>query len=94
MNFRSDIEAHIETVDNWKLCVDYDKLELDSKYNYLRYDESVIENISAQSLQSLQNRRRNGLLGMNLRYYVRQKMVDDGIQQTIAHEPEYFWYKN
>lgn len=31
---------------------------------------------------------------MNLRYYVRQKMVDDGIQQTIAHEPENFWYKN
>lgn len=94
MNFRSDIEAQIETVDNGKLCVDYDKLELDSKDNYLRYEDSVIVNISAQSLQSLQNRRRNGLLGMNLRYYVRQKMVDDGIQQTIAHEPENFWYKN
>lgn len=94
MNFRSDIETQIETVDNGKLCVDYDELELDSKNNYLRYADSVIVNISAQSLQSLQNRRRNGLLGMNLRYYVRQKMVDDGIQQTVTREPENFWYKN
>lgn len=94
MNFRADIEAQIETVDNGKLCVDYDKLELDSKDNFLCYEDSVIVNISAQSLQCLQNRRRNGLLGMNLRYYVRQKAVDDGIQQTIAREPENFWYKN
>lgn len=94
MNFRTDIEAQIETVDNGKLCVDYDKLELDSKDNFLCYEDSIIVNISAQSLQSLQNRRRNGLLGMNLRYYVRQKSVDDGIQQTIAREPGNFWYKN
>ena len=94
MNFRADIEAQIETIDNGKLCVDYDKLELDRKDNCLSYENSVIVNISAQSLQSLQNRRRNGLLGMNLRYYVRQKAVDDGIQQTITHEPENFWYKN
>lgn len=94
MNFRADIEAQIETIDNGKLCVDYDKLELDRKDNYLRYEDSVIVNISAQSLQNLQNRRRNGLLGMNLRYYVRQKTVDDGIQQTITREPENFWYKN
>ena len=94
MNFRTDIEAQIETVDNGKLCVDYDKLQLDRKDNFLCYEDSIIVNISAQSLQSLQNRRRNGLLGMNLRYYVRQKNVDDGIQQTIAREPENFWYKN
>lgn len=94
MNFRADIEAQIETIDNGKLCVDYDKLELDRKDNYLSYEDSVIVNISAQSLQNLQNRRRNGLLGMNLRYYVRQKTVDDGIQQTITREPENFWYKN
>ena len=94
MNFRADIEAQIETVDNGKLCVDYDKLELDRKDNFLCYEDSIIVNISAQSLQSLQNRRRNGLLGMNLRYYVHQKTVDDGIQQTIAHEPGNFWYKN
>lgn len=94
MNFRSDIEAQIEAVDNGKLCVDFDKLELDSKDNYLQYEDSIIVNISAQSLQNLQNTRRNALFGMNLRYYIRQKAVDDGIRTTISKEPENFWYKN
>lgn len=94
MNFRSDIEAQVETIDSGNLCVDFDKLELDRPNNCLQYEESVIVNISAQSLQNLQNRRRNGLLGMNLRYYVRQKAVDDGIQLTISKEPKNFWYKN
>ena len=31
---------------------------------------------------------------MNLRYYVRQKAVDTGIEKTIHKEPENFWYKN
>ena len=94
MNFQSDIEAQIETIDSGKLSVDFDKLEVDRPNNCLQYEESVIVNISAQSLQDLQNRRRNSLLGMNLRYYVRQKAVDDGIQQTIQKEPKNFWYKN
>lgn len=94
MNFRSDIEAQIEMCDNGKLCVDYDKIIIDDKDNYLTYKDSVIVNISALSLQDLQNRRRNGLLGMNLRYYVRQKAVDTGIEKTIHKEPENFWYKN
>lgn len=81
MNFRSDIEAQIELCDNGKLCVDYDKIAIDDKNNYLKYEDSIIVNISALSLQELQNRRRNGLLGMNLRYYVRQKAVDTGIEK-------------
>ena len=94
VNFYSDIEAQIELCDNGKPCVDFDKLEIDGKDNFLKYEDSVIVNISALSLQDLQNRRRNGLLGRNLRYYVRQKAVDSGIEETIKKEPENFWYKN
>ncbi len=94
MNFKSDIESQIELCDNGKLCVDYDKLLIDNRDNYLQYEDSIIVNVSAQSLQELQNRRRNGLLGMNLRFYVRQKAVDSGIETTINNEPENFWYKN
>lgn len=94
MNFRSDIEAQIELCDNGKVCVDFDKITIDEKDNYLKYKNSIIVNVSAVSLQELQNRRRNGLLGMNLRYYVRKKDVDTGIEKTIQKEPENFWYKN
>ncbi len=94
MIYKSDIESQIELCDNGKLCVDFDKLKIDDKNNFLKYEDSIIVNISALSLQNLQNRRRNGLLGMNLRYYVRQKAVDTGIAKTIQKEPENFWYKN
>jgi hypothetical protein len=94
LNFREDIESQIEFCDEGKLCVDYDKLCIDNKDNYLKYEDSIIVNVSAQSLQELQNRRRNGLLGMNLRYYIKQKAVDTGIANTIENEPENFWYKN
>lgn len=92
--FGDDIAQQIESCDNQKLCVDSDKLKIDAKDNFLKYNDSVIVNISAMSLQDLQNRRRNGLLGMNLRYFVKQKAVDKGIEKTIKKEPENFWYKN
>lgn len=94
MNFRSDIESQIELCNSGKVSVDYDKITIDDKNNYLKYENSIIVNISAKSLQELQNRRRNSLLGMNLRYYVKQKVVDTGIEKTIQEEPENFWYKN
>ena len=58
LNFRSDIEAQIELCDNGKLCVDYDKITIDDTDNYLKYKDSIIVNISALSLQDLQNRRK------------------------------------
>lgn len=94
LNCGAEIESEIEMCENGNLCVDYDKLKLDKKDNYLEYEDSVIVNISALSLQDLYTRRRNGLLGRNLRYYVRQKAVDTGIAETIARTPEDFWYKN
>lgn len=94
INFKDDIEAQIELCENGKLCVDSDRLEIDKKDNFLEYENSVIVNISALSLQKLQNRRRNGLLGKNLRFYIRKKDVDNGIEKTIKSEPENFWYKN
>lgn len=94
INCGSDVESEIEICENGNLSVDYDKLKLDKRDNYLEYEDSVIVNVSAQSLQDLYTRRRNGLLGRNLRYYVRQKAVDSGITETIARTPENFWYKN
>lgn len=94
LSCRSDIETQIETCEAGKASVDYDKLLIDRKDNFLSYEDSIIVNISALSLQELQNRRRNGLLGMNLRYYVRQKQVDDGIKNSIERDAENFWYKN
>lgn len=93
LNYGTDIESEIEMVENGNINIDFDKLHIDKKDNYLKYEDSVIVNISALSLD-LYIRRRNCLLGRNLRYYVRQKSVDDGIAKTISKTPQDFWYKN
>ncbi|MCM1100706.1 MAG: AIPR family protein [Clostridium sp.] len=92
--FRQDIEDQIELVENGRKFVDYDRLFIDKPDNYLEYEDSIICNISARSLQDLSARRRNGLLGMNLRYYIRKKDVDSGIEKSIKKDPNNFWYKN
>ncbi len=94
INFQQDISEQIESVDNEKLFIESGKLEIDVRDNYLRYQNSVIVNISAQSLQLLQHKWGKSLLGMNLRYYIRQKSVDDGIRETVEKASETFWYKN
>jgi hypothetical protein len=94
LNFKDDIEAQVEMCDNGKLCVEYDKLLIDKEGNKLEYEDSAILNISAKSLQNLQNRRRNGLLGLNLRYFTRSKKVDTDIENTISLDPNNFWYRN
>ncbi len=92
--FREDIEDQIKLIENGHKYVDHDQLEIDCENNCLRYNDSIIVNISAKSLQELFARRRNGLLGMNLRYYVKRKDVDIGIERSIRQTPENFWYKN
>ncbi len=98
--FEKDIVEQIGICESGKVCVESDKLEIDKKDNCLRYinpetrSESIIVNVSAESLKDLYQRKGNVLLGLNLRYYIKQKHVDDGIRKTITKEPDNFWYKN
>ncbi len=98
--FAKDIEEQIGICESGKACVQSDKLEIDKANNYLSYtnsqtqNESIIVNVSAESLKDLYQRKGNLLLGLNLRYYIKQKHVDVGIKKTISTEPQKFWYKN
>ena len=67
---------------------------IDRPDNILSYQESCIVNISAKSLKNLYATYRRALLGLNLRYYVKNKAVDSGIKQTIENHPDHFWYLN
>lgn len=100
LHFAKDIEEQIGICESGKVCVESDKLEIDKAQNCLRYinpetqNESIIVNVSAESLKDLFQRKGNLLLGLNLRYYVKQKHVDDGLRKTITKDPDKFWYKN
>ena len=92
--FAEEIQDEIELAEITKTSVEYDELKIDDPDNMLKYNESVIVNVSAKSLQDLQNRRRNSLLGMNLRYHVVNQKVDSGIESTIKNNSTKFWYMN
>jgi len=92
--YEDEIKTQIDIIDNGKTFVDFDTLRIDDANNFLAYEDSVIVNISAQSLQELSQRRGNALFGMNLRYHIKGPIVDNGIKNTIENDSSNFWYKN
>jgi hypothetical protein len=94
MVFADDVVNQIEMINTAKPFIEEGKLVLDEANNYLSYQDSIIVNISAKSLQSLQNKYGNSILSMNLRYFVKQKKVDQPIIHTMQRDPSSFWYKN
>lgn len=74
-------------------------LKIDKPGNLLEYTLgedvcAVMVNISARSLKALYDEHGKNVLGLNLRYHVRGKKVDDGIRETIKNNPEWFWCLN
>lgn len=94
IKYATDVVDKIDGVDNAKEFVDYGELEIDDGKNKLQYKDAIIVNVSAKSLWTLYKKNQNGLLGMNLRYYVKSATVDRGIKDTIEQQPDSFWYRN
>lgn len=92
--YGDDIKAFIEGCKEQKAYVMKGELELDSPNNKLKYQDSVIVNVKAKSLKELYSRVQRSLFGMNLRFYIRNKKVDDGLKNTIKTCPQKFWYLN
>lgn len=95
LKFGKDICKQIENIQKSKPWVEDGDVKIDKRDNFLTYgDDAVIVNISAQSLATLYHKHDNSLLGYNLRYYIRNKNVDTGIDKTINDSPDEFWYRN
>ncbi len=75
------------------------ELVLDQEGNVLAYESDrgrgVIVNVSSDSLIQLYRRYAgNGLFDLNVRCYVRSKLVDEGVRQTLDQDRENFWFYN
>lgn len=85
------------------------ELELDKENNFLSFkqpiindkksdvaiiDESLIVNVKGESINKLWKNHEQGLLNLNLRYYVKNTKVDTSIKNTINENPGKFWYLN
>lgn len=74
-------------------------INIDQANNYLTYSNSsadgIMVNMSSNSLIKMFNKYKDeGLLDMNIRKYVKNKMVDDGIKRTLGKDRSNFWFFN
>ena len=74
-------------------------INIDQANNYLTYSNSsadgIMVNTSSNSLIKMFNKYKDeGLLDMNIRKYVKNKMVDDGIKRTLDKDRSNFWFFN
>ena len=80
--------------------VDNYELTLDSPNNYLKFTENedlkgIVINVETKSINELYDKHyQRGLLGANIRYFVKNKQIDDKIKNTLLNEGELFWFKN
>lgn len=94
-----DISSKIkETIEKNNTVSEF-KLQLDKANNVLNYtsDEisGIMVNISSSSLVRMYNKYKDdGLFDLNLRKYIRNKTVDEGIKNTLDKDRDNFWFYN
>ncbi len=96
---QEDIEYKKTLLDSQNDLIGSGKLEIymmqRQTVSSLKYGENgLIVNISASSLKKLFDKHREKLFSYNLRDFIAQKSVDDGIAHTIKYEPNNFWFFN
>ena len=94
-----DIERQIQELHSEIATVESAKIEIDNAQNYLVYKNEhargIMVNIKSTSLIALYNRfKTSGLFDMNIRHYIRSRMVDDKINETLHKNRGDFWFLN
>lgn len=92
------IERVNEALQKIKL-VEHQSVNIDKAKNYLEYSsknsEGIIVNLSSKSLISMFNKYADeGLFDLNIRKYINNKTVDEGIKHTLTYDRENFWFLN
>jgi len=99
VNDNDDIETKILEVTTTINTVKGFKIQIDKPKNYLEYESSdsigILVNISSVSLIKMYNAYKDkGLFDLNIRKYIRNKLVDEGINNTLNKDRENFWFLN
>ncbi|MEK4284198.1 AIPR family protein [Ureibacillus sp. FSL K6-0165] len=95
----SMINTQISNIQDVTTKVSEFKADLDKAKNYLEYESAenygVLVNISSNSLIRMYNKFKDkGLFDMNIRKFVPNKLVDNGIRKTLDSDRENFWFYN
>lgn len=95
----SEINSQIkELIERAKTVNEY-KIEIDYPHNVLQYEtdnvSGIMVNMSSESLIHMYNKFKDeGLFDLNIRKYIKNKTVDEGIKETLDKERDNFWFYN
>lgn len=94
-----EIEKEIQSALTQLPTVKSESIKLDQANNYLQYksdDMSGIQcNVSSSSIIQLYNKHGGkGLFDLNIRRYIRNKLVDTGVNRTLDNDRKNFWFLN
>lgn len=96
---KNHIEEMIEKLQLQHEVVAEDSLKIDNTKNILKYSsdqhKGIFVNVSSESISRLYNKyNQKGLFNLNIRRYIRNKNVDDGIKNTLDNNRDEFWFLN
>lgn len=95
----SEINSQIkELIERAKTVNEY-KIEIDYPHNVLQYEtdnvSEIMVNMSSESLVRMYDKFKDeGLFDLNIRKYIKNKTVDEGIKETLDKERDNFWFYN
>jgi len=95
--YGDDIETRISSIAERKEYVEHDKIRFFKTHGKVNLDngDGAVVNVSACDLKRLYAKyKTNGLFNKNLRFYIKQKSVDEGILDTLKSNVQEFWFKN
>lgn len=95
--YASDIIAQMSAILDPKDYIEKGKLEYFKGQGkvLLENEQGAVVNISAFDLKRLYSAyATKGLFNRNLRYYIKQKKVDEGINKSLKSNREQFWFMN
>jgi hypothetical protein len=95
--FGQDIENEILDIEDPREYVENGSIRIDSEKNILHFGDegSLIVNASARSIKELYEKYAyRGLFAQNLRYYIKNAKIDEGIVDSIQNRSNNFWYYN
>jgi len=94
-----EIEKAIEASQQSIEIVSADSIFIDKAKNYLSYESDSLEgimcNVVSSSVVKLYDKYQNtGLFNLNIRRFIKNKLVDDAIKKTLDSDRVNFWFLN
>lgn len=94
--YKNEIEHQIESFEDGQRYVSEGKVEIYKEHGYIQNGSNgILVNISALSIRKLYDKYRDqGLFEQNFRYFVKNKKIDDQINDSLKNKRDLFWFLN